>query len=50
MRKSKRLNILWYASAIVWGGITILPLGITVLSSFKNNNEINSGLFALPEK
>lgn len=50
MRKSKKINTLWYALAIVWGSITILPLGITVLSSFKNNNEINSGLFALPEK
>lgn len=50
MKKGKRINILWYMLAVLWGMITLLPLLITVLSSFKNNNEINSGLFAFPEK
>ena len=50
MKKAKRWNILWYALAIIWGTITILPLVITVLSSFKNNNEINMGLFSLPKQ
>jgi len=48
MKAEKRWNIVWYLIAFLWGVITIMPLVITVLSSFKNNNEINSGLFKLP--
>ncbi|MDO5423088.1 MAG: carbohydrate ABC transporter permease [Eubacteriales bacterium] len=50
MKKRKRWNLLWYTLAVLWGVITIMPLVITVLSSFKNNNEINIGLFKLPEQ
>lgn len=50
MKASKRWNILWYALALLWGFITVMPLVITVLSSFKNNNEINTGLFSLPQQ
>lgn len=49
MKKQKRWDILWYFLALAWGIVTLLPLVVTVLSSFKNNNEINMGVFAMPE-
>lgn len=49
MKKRKRWNILWYALALIWGLLTICPLLITIFSSFKNNNEINMGVFSMPE-
>lgn len=49
MKKQKRWNILWYLLALAWGIVTLLPLVVTVLSSFKNNNEINMGVFSMPE-
>jgi len=49
MKQRKRWNILWYFLALMWGLMTILPLMITVFSSFKNNNEINMGVFSMPE-
>lgn len=48
--KSKKIRILIYMFAIVWGISTIFPLFITVLSSFKDNIEINLGLLNLPKK
>lgn len=47
MKKLK--NGVLYFLAFVWCAITILPLLITVLASFKNNDEIYSGLFSLPK-
>lgn len=49
MKKTKRWNVLWYILALIWGIVTVLPLVVTVLSSFKNNNEINMGVFSVPE-
>ena len=31
--------------AFVWGAITLLPLLATILSSFKNNDDIFMGMF-----
>lgn len=49
MKKQRTMNLVWYALAILWGAVTLLPLLITFLSSLKNNNEINRGIFSLPE-
>ena len=38
-----------YILAFLWCTITILPLLITVLSSFKNNDEIYLGMFEFPK-
>lgn len=38
-----------YFLAFFWCAITLLPLLITVLASFKNNDEIYSGLFSFPK-
>jgi raffinose/stachyose/melibiose transport system permease protein len=47
MRKIK--SAVLYFLAFAWCAITILPLLITVMASFKNNDEIYSGLFNLPK-
>ncbi len=39
-----------YLFAVIWGIITIFPLFITFLSSVKDNQGINLGMFKLPEK
>lgn len=39
-----------YLFALLWGLITIFPLFITFLSSVKDNQGINLGMFKLPEK
>ena len=46
--KRKITNGILYALAFIWCAITILPLLITVLSSFKNNDEIYLGMFEFP--
>ena len=48
MRK-KIINTVLYILAFLWCTITILPLLITVLSSFKNNDEIYLGMFEFPK-
>lgn len=47
--KKKVVHGIVYFLAFVWCAITILPLFTTLLSSFKNNDEIYLGLFNLPE-
>ncbi|MDO5423830.1 MAG: carbohydrate ABC transporter permease [Eubacteriales bacterium] len=47
--KRKIINGILYVVAFLWGAITILPLLITILSSFKNNDEIYLGMFQFPE-
>lgn len=47
--KRKAVHTVLYTLAFLWCLITILPLVITLMSSFKNNNEIYLGLFNLPE-
>ena len=47
--KRKITNGILYALAFIWCAITILPLLITVLSSFKNNDEIYLGMFEFPK-
>ncbi len=47
--KKKVVHGVLYTLAFLWCLITILPLAITFMSSFKNNNEIYLGLFNLPE-
>ncbi len=37
-----------YIAAFLWGAITLLPLLVTILSSFKNNDEIFMGMFQAP--
>ncbi len=49
MTKRKIIAGIVYVLAFLWCAITILPLIITVLSSFKNNDEIYLGMFHLPE-
>lgn len=39
-----------YIVAAIWGFITIFPLFVTFLSSLKDNQEINMGMFKLPGK
>lgn len=46
--KKKTVHGILYFLAFLWCAITILPLLITLISSFKNNNEIYLGLFHLP--
>lgn len=48
--KTKRIHFIIYILALAWGGITLMPLAVTILSSFKNNSEIYMGTFSLPEK
>ena len=48
-KKQKTLHGIIYFAALIWGAITLLPLVVTVLSSFKNNTEIYNGTFTLPE-
>ena len=43
--KKKVVHGVLYTLAFLWCLITILPLAITFMSSFKNNNEILFGLF-----
>lgn len=47
--KKKTVHGIVYFLAFLWCVITILPLVITFISSFKNNNEIYLGLFHLPD-
>ncbi|MDO5134474.1 MAG: carbohydrate ABC transporter permease [Eubacteriales bacterium] len=47
MQKIKR-GVL-YVFAFLWCAITLLPLLITLLASFKNNDEIYAGLFSIPK-
>ncbi len=42
-------KILTYIFAFFWAFMTIFPVVITFLSSFKNNVEINTGMFSLPK-
>ncbi|MGB8454815.1 MAG: carbohydrate ABC transporter permease [Anaerocolumna sp.] len=48
--KSKVGKICSYLFALLWGLITIFPLFITFLSSVKDNEGINLGMFKLPVK
>ncbi len=48
--KSKVGKLCCYVFAIIWGLITIFPLYITFLSSVKDNQGINLGMFKLPVK
>jgi ABC-type sugar transport system, permease component len=48
---SKKLGkLLSYFFAVLWGGITIFPLYVTFLSSVKDNQGINLGMFKIPQK
>ncbi len=47
--KTKVAHFFEYFFALVWAVITLLPLFITFLSSFKDNNEIYMGLFRFPK-
>lgn len=46
--KRKIGKTILYILAFVWGAITLLPLLVTILSSFKNNDEIFMGMFHAP--
>ncbi len=46
---NKVKNTVLYVFSFLWCAITLLPLLITVLASFKNNDEIYSGLFSIPK-
>ena len=48
MRK-KGFDIIAYGFAFIWLIVTIFPLVITFLCSFKNNEGINLSMFALPD-
>ena len=50
MRKIRLPGILYRAIAIVFAAIFIYPIYFTIVSSFKNNNEIWNTMFALPSK
>ena len=43
-------HIILYVLAVIWVVITIFPLIVTFLCSFKDNEGINLGMFSLPEK
>ncbi len=48
---SKKIGkLLTYIFAIFWGALTIFPLYVTFLSSVKDNQGINLGMFKLPQK
>lgn len=47
--KRKVINGIFYVLAFLWCAITLLPLLITVLSSFKTNDEIYLGMFEIPK-
>ncbi len=48
--KRKIGTICSYLFAVIWGLITVFPLFITFLSSVKDNQGINLGMFKLPAK
>ena len=50
MRKIRLPGILYRVIAIVFAAIFIYPIYFTIVSSFKNNNEIWNTMFALPSK
>jgi len=47
-KKIGKLSV--YLFAIIWGAITIFPVFVTFLSSVKDNQGINLGMFKLPER
>lgn len=47
---SKMRKLFAYVFAIIWGVITVFPLYVTFLSSVKDNQGINLGMFKLPQK
>jgi raffinose/stachyose/melibiose transport system permease protein len=49
-KKSRGISAFVYVFAIFWSAITITPLLMTFLSSFKSNPEIFSNMLALPHK
>lgn len=49
-KKNSICDTISYCLAAIWTGITIFPLYVTVLSSLKNNEGINLGMFKWPEQ
>jgi raffinose/stachyose/melibiose transport system permease protein len=49
MKKKKISRGIVYILALVWVFITLFPLVVTVLCSFKDNEGINLGMFSLPK-
>jgi len=48
--KKKKTTVLLYIFAFFWAAITLFPLFVTILSSFKTKSEIYLNLFNLPGK
>ena len=50
MKKLKGADILFRVFAWLWAVVTLYPLLVTVLCSFKDNNGIYGNMFAIPKK
>ena len=50
MKKLKISDVIFRIFAWFWAIVTLYPLLVTVLCSFKDNNGIYGNMFALPKK
>ena len=50
MKKLKISDVIFRIFAWFWAIVTLYPLLVTVLCSFKDNNGIYGNMFAFPEK